>query len=1222
MKLILKNLLVVLFLVALSCADALEHYPRPWETPGGSPNYEFSELFVEYTVLAEAFPAASDANPAYYTLDELQLAKLNGEYGKADAIKTQLETASYYKEKADEKEGEMREPNYLAGGSGYGYGALVYLDYWAACVDSAFTALDLSAAEVNDLRGQIEIVKENFRHGGVCDNDYSGPNVNYCWVGIEDVSCNYSGAQEDWPDLNWYPDCAREHWQKAELLELQLADISAGYSQTVETCDSYVLAAEAAKTPATNEMARLKAEKLDLIYESGSGSCSSGAQGMSNAYAELEEAKGKGDVALSAAEGARKGTADRWLKTCIGQGAEASAAYGFVMENCLGEEATEIVAGKKAEAEAALRAALQKEELLDEYGKNSLDLAKNQCKAAESGALGDRYRNYIKCRESAGNAVGSLAKNPQVETAKLDALFEEIGDLLGLARQDGLDVDAQEKIYEILLSSKPANSEAELEILEGQILNAAKMRYGGLESERAQLKGIVSAGKGKFDYLLSWFAAEECFSNNKINYECAIGRLGEIEKSYEDIRVELTEAQAPALLEGALIVDSSESWTAAVLDQGGEAYLYVNAANPLDVGASNVKITVPASLDYRKVDVVEGAGETLMVSSSNGKTEIYLANVSAYENIWIVFKKEDVPCRTTGATSKAWGDPLGGAYVEETISFSCVHAVESLDLGRSDAEGAALDGVAISAGGGVVSREIAKGAHTVKMQRYDPDAYSAARETGLVSTAGQKTHVEYFVVIHPKRDMEYLMYVVSENELGIEDLEVFGYTGEKVSEANVLGGNAISFKVAGLKEGKEARVRISYYISDVKEYVNTSIAYYETQNLTGEEQSLLSQAETLAAANNYDAAYAKIEELVEEIRQEGAAYGKLLLKHNKIKEELETKKALIGGALDLARELNVSNGVTVEMQARLDEISRVLALQLEEGMLTSPLENFDMGWENKELTKISKELAAAEKKVKDGWVASGASDRELAGTIEGIETANSRFDGTRQFDDAVRAYSVIALGEGEVERAKTDADAKGALEKAALDSALERANAMWAEYNSEYSEASKTHWEGLFPESASGISKKISALGGRKDYARAVEDASRLLGTMNDTLLGLAEQEDGLYQSTNGLFLSAKGQMDEKDSLLVQSALNTAEAYAERGQYVRAMKSLEEAVEKMQATGKKQDGLLIIALTGLLVLGIVALYMLRDKLPKNIAPHHKGKEREYKKLKREREMPD
>jgi hypothetical protein len=90
----------------------------------------------------------------------------------------------------------------------------------------------------------------------------------------------------------------------------------------------------------------------------------------------------------------------------------------------------------------------------------------------------------------------------------------------------------------------------------------------------------------------------------------------------------------------------------------------------------------------------------------------------------------------------------------------------------------------------------------------------------------------------------------------------------------------------------------------------------------------------------------------------------------------------------------------------------------------------------------------------------------------------------------------------------------------------------------------------------------------------------------------------------------------------VQGALDSATGYAADGQYVLAMKSLEEAVSQMQGAGTKQDGLLVIAITGLLVLGVVALYMLRDKIPKGIMPQDEKKGKEYKKLKREKETPD
>lgn len=1216
MELILRNLFLALFLAGLCCADALEHYPRPWETETLSQNEGFSGTFLG-VVTMDVIASGKYSDPAYATLQELKLKELNSECNRSPEIKYYLQAAIEHQEK-DEKIKEDLSSIFNVGGYWTTQDVLSYYTYWLYCVENAFTALDLSAAEVNDLRLQIEDAKEDFRYGGVCDNDYPGPNQAYCWMSVQDVKCNYSGTFEAWPDLSWYPECAREHWATAELLEGQLENITSAYAQTVDACGRYVSAAEAAKAPAGAVMKGLDAQKLDKIYESSSEICESGAIGISGAYLELEKAKSSGDVSLSNAESAQGGKGERWLKTCIGQSGEAAAAYNKIMGNCLIEEAEYLVGEKKAAAESALEAAIAKEGLLNEYGKAELETAKGQCAAAESGALGSRYENYIKCKTNAQEALEYLGKSQQAENAKLDNLFSEIGNLLGKAEQDGLDVSAQKKIFDILVATKPANSEEELEKIGEAVERAAQMRYGGLEDERMRLLDEIERGGSAFSYLLSWFEAEECFTNEKLEYACAIGRLSEIEQSYEDIAEEIEAAKAPELLAGALLVDSSESWTAAVLDQGGDAYLYVNAINPLGVGAGNVKLSVPASLDYRKVDIVEGDAEVLLVSSSKGKAEIYLANVSAYENIWIVFKKDDVPCRTENADEKAFGDPHGGAYVEETVVFDCEHPVESLDLNRPSIEGISLDGVAVSGSGGVVQRPVNEGRHTAKASYYDPDAYEAEREVGLVSTAGEKTHVEYFIVLRPNRDMDYLVYLDQLGEDGVEDLEVFGYSGEKVSDVGIAGGNVVSFKVAGLKRDKEARVRISYYLSGIEEYVDSAITYYGGQNLTSEELSLLGQANTLLAANDYEAAYAKIKELEAKVRQDDAAYQKLLLKHDKMKEELEAKKALLSEALELARELGVSNGATAEMQARLDEINRALSLELEKGVLISPLENFDMGWENKELAKISKELAAAEKKIKDGWIASGADNQTLAALIEEIEKANSRFDGTKRFDDAVRAYSIIASGETQVESVKAGAEAKNSQDKAALTSALAAANELWARYNSEYSEASKTHWEGLFPESASGISKKIKALESRKDYSRAIEEAGKLITTMNDTLSLLAEQEGGLRETTGGLFIELRGQMEEKDASLIQNALDTADAYADKEQYVRALKSLEEALDKMQGSGAKQDGLLVIALTGLLILGIVALYMMRDRLPKDIVPGRKEKGREYKRLKREK----
>ena len=93
--------------------------------------------------------------------------------------------------------------------------------------------------------------------------------------------------------------------------------------------------------------------------------------------------------------------------------------------------------------------------------------------------------------------------------------------------------------------------------------------------------------------------------------------------------------------------------------------------------------------------------------------------------------------------------------------------------------------------------------------------------------------------------------------------------------------------------------------------------------------------------------------------------------------------------------------------------------------------------------------------------------------------------------------------------------------------------------------------------------------------------------------------------------------MGDTDSAFVEAAIQNAKMYAGKGEYVRAIKSLEDGIRRLQSFDRKQDGLLVLALTGLLVLGIIALYLLRDHIPKDIIPKKSGKEKKYKRLKRE-----
>lgn len=1228
------NFLILGFLLvfaALVFADASEHYVRPWQNESWLTGSQYARALASISMTSSSDIAnMDDAQLASYSslldrtlldfstnLDQLELQKLKTEHVPEDNVEVDLDNAIKWKHYADEIDvawGEVSPATFFK----EEWDIWNYPQNWENCVDDSLSALEESAKTVNQYRKNVLDERAVFEHAGLCNENYTRKNSKYCTDAIEDIQCNSSGMYNQLPDFTWYPACIRNHWATAASLNATLGEMVAAYADAEDECASGIGKAESAKENAEAKLDNYSKDMLDSVYESGSSEESSGASGIKGAYEDLSAIKTDSDAILKTARDAENGKGEGRLYNCIQMRAEATAGYGKITGSRLVEEAAVVVAQSHDDAYSALDMLSSKTDKLTTAGYDLYMNAKSECNLGDSATqLGLKYTHYQNCSADANRALQSLA-GIAITNAQMGMNFSDMETLLQKAEKDGIDVTYEREEFEVIKANLiTVSTSAQLENLRQRIIDKAQDKYGNLPGWRDMLRAYILNAKPDYDYLYSWFEDDSCYSASVSMYECAIGNLAEMRASYADIEAELTQAHGGDLVASSLLVDSEERWTAAVLDQPGDAYLYVTIVNPLGFGADNVAVTVPASLNYRKIDLVEGAGDVLIVSSSDGKAEIHLANVSAYEKIYLVFKKEDTPCSTLSSSEMAWGDTSGGARVEKTVQISCVHDVESLDVGVRDATSVSLDGVWVEPSEGIVSREVKTGAHALKIESYDYDAYAATRESGFVNTVGQKTSVEFFINFEPNRDMETLSYLVMESGKDIQNVKVFGYSGEKISDVSVMGGNAISFKVEKLDAGKEATVRIDYDISNAKEYVNSSIAYYETQPLTSDEAALLDSAETLAAAGDYDSALMKIDELVAKMKQTDSDYAKLLLKHNKLEEEIGQKIAMIKDALRVAQELGVDNGVVAELQARLAELNRASNMTVARGSLTDPLDTFDMNWEGKELTKISKELADGEKTVKDGWIASGATDPTLSALIDEIEKQNNQFDGTKRFDDAMHAYYALALGEAAIDGAKQNATLKATQDKARFGQALQNANDALALYKKEYDEASGTHWAGLFPETASDISKKLNALNSRKDYAQAAIDAEAIESRINGTLDSLKAQEESMRENAQSLYGGLKAGMDSQDSSVIESALRAADSDANQKQYVAAMKNLETAVTKMGSLKKKDDGLLIIAITGLLVLGVVALYMYRGHIPKNILPPEKGKEREYKRLKRE-----
>ncbi len=1227
MKTQLLILFVLVGLVSISYA-ASEHYSRPWENTTWIGENQYAEDFFGIDVIytEEALTEEqkflrevifNDTLPSLQeSLEEIRITQVNHEILDAGLEDTAVAAAVTYKKNADDLASSMWYDHI-----GFGIVRIIsYNDYWKATAGHSLLALEGYASTVNQKRSEFEQWREKLDYAGICDDDYIGGSIQYCEMPLEDVECDYSEIWEDIPGFTWYYGCMHEHWDAIAALGVKVHGIEISYNETVDLCEDGWVEAGERKGLAEKKVLEMQTEELDKIYLSSYGEGNSGALGVKGTYEEILGIIKVADASYLEAKNANDGD-NKWLKDCILGSGNAIAGYELIIQSAIVEEAEIVVEEYRGDAWETLEEANDLENEMGELGKSRLGTARNACEGGDSATtLGKRFENYGKCIKYSNMAMEAVEEGEGVIEAYLDAEIVWLEGFLVKAEIDGIDTHSERAQKSVLDATRPANYAEIIENIEESILAKAEHKYGDLTEKRAELKSYISLGGEQFAHATTWFTPETmevCYSGDNLDYSCALGHLRKMQEEYADIEEKLWE-QKDVLVKSSLIVDEQHSWAIPTLDEPSEVYLYVDITNPTKFSAEDVVVEISTDFEFRKIDLVYGADEVRMVTPSTDKIEIYLMEILPGATVHLEFAKEEIVCRTKKYEETAFGDSEGGATVAQTLTVDCEYAVGGLVLGEEfNADEITVNGLEIGGTDGRIPMALAKGIHIVEIDSYDYDAYDVEREVSFMSTIGQITKVELFFNFEPNRDLDYIAYSSVEEGKDLDKLKVFGYTGEKITDKKPMGESTVFFKVHDLIEGKETKVRVAYEISDLEDYMNQQILYYTGLNLTAEEEAILSQAKNHLLLDEDIGAYQKLEELRSVVEKREKTQSKVLEKHEKLKEKLEVKVAALEKAVSLADGFGLDNSFVREIRSRLEELKNALEMEVEPGALIGPLESFDLGWEKREITKISKELLKLEKGVKEGWAELGIEDKGVETAVEEIEQKNSKFSGSLDFEDAMEAFYALSVAENALDQLNENEATSDAANNSMLESRIDDAYDLLGTYTREYEEADETHLEGLFPFKPSEASKVLKEASGTVDYLAAIEDVEMLIEDMQDTLDLLEDEEKRTEENVESLYYEVKDDMGETDAAFVEAAIQNAKMYAEKGEYTRAIKSLEDGIRRLQTFEKKQDGLLVLALTGLLVLGIIALYLLRDHIPKDLLPKIHEKEKKYKRLKRE-----
>ncbi len=1215
-----------ILLVGIVCVgfSASEEYPRPWENDTWLDENPYAASFFGMPALASSGSMLEEEDregledllqatvPDFQnSLEELQLGKVKS------GISLRGENASYINAAAEKKEdaAEIKiDVEDLLPGK-YGWDLFTYPWDWTDCAEYSLLGLEKYGETVNGKKAEFEGWREKLVNGGVCDDDYTGAGIKYCDMPLEDVDCEFSGIWNEVPGFSWYYGCMEEHWSTIDALDEKITSINQTYRELGDSCEEGKLLAEEKKELAEDVVFEMEQEEVSRIYRSSYGESNSRAQGIKGEYAELMEIKEIADGALLQAKNAGEGE-EKWIKDCIMGSGTAVSGYTVVAQSGIINEAEEVVWEYGEEAQELLEEARARENEMGEMGQAWLEDAEGYCSSGESGSLGARFESYGKCKKYANMALNSAEQGEGAEEAMITEELAWLEELMEKAKADGIDTHTEEVQYALLEQTMPSNYQEIIENIEDGILEKAENKYGDLPGRRKHILAQISMDGSRPSFLESWLKGEECYDGNELDYSCALGMLSEIEESYDEIEAEFL-ANRDSLVQNSLVVDAYEQVGIPVLDGNTSQYLYVDIKNPTKYSGEGITVEAYTEIEYRKIDMVQGKGEVRLVTPKSGRIEIELAGINASETISLAFKKEGIVCRTKKHEEEAEGGSEGGAEVKHEIKISCEEDVRGLVIGEyPGVERITIDGITVPYTGEGVSRPLAKGTHTLELRTYDYDAYEVEREVSFITTFGQTTNVELFFTFHPNRDLEYIAYSTTEEGKGMEEIDIFGYTGERITEKNIIGESTVFFKVHDLEAGKPTKVRVSYEMNNLEEYVAEQVVLYQGMNLTSRETAILEETQTYLQQGDEESAYEKVEELRDEVEDREKKEGKVLEKHDELREEIEEKIARLESSLQIAESLGVNNTYTQEMGARVAELRSAIEEEVPDGALISPLESIDMGWEKKEVTKISKALLDREEDIKERWADSGYCGEKTEAAITEVEEKNSQFSGSLNLDDAMEAFDAAARAEEVLDSAEQSKAEEDSVMGDVLEEAVSEAYDVLEEYTREYEEADETHLEGNFLLKPYDVSRYLKKADETEDYEKTIEEIEEMTGKMEGTLELLKNEEERLGENLEAIYGEQKESMAEEDRKFVESAMATAENYAGNGEYVRAIKSLEAGLDKMKNFERKQDGLLILAITGLLVLGIIGLYLMRERIPPNLLGQGK-KERTYRKLKRE-----
>jgi hypothetical protein len=817
--------------------------------------------------------------------------------------------------------------------------------------------------------------------------------------------------------------------------------------------------------------------------------------------------------------------------------------------------------------------------------------------ASGLGSIGAKFAAYA---HAAALARSARSARSYQDEAEIKASLAGLESLIAAAEKDRVNVDSEKASLELLKGAQESDIRPYVKICIASIVSKASAKYEEeLALARMRIYDKLSLGGVEVESIgdeLEGYQEGFVIGGTTL-YPEAIGHLSVLKRGYEAIEGEL-DAHMSKIVGNSMGLSASPAFGPVRLDEPCEMSLDLVMPNNRNYSAARAEVPIhlepPAEFLFS--DIVSGQARVESIRSQDGGKTMVLAlmDIKPSETVRVILKKKTIIAHTLRTQVKATG--LGGdaAHISSTIDFELESGINKLALPEGD----------ILIDGSAPGHPLAQGKHTLSIEDIMDDAYSETIGGIRASISGMNSRVEYQITITPKINLDSVPILID----SINDSRMTGFnaicgSGEPIEGKKQISETQYSLSLKNLKKGKSAVVSVSYTVEHLDSFVNSQISILDNAGLSSSARSFLESAKSSAGAGDFQSAIVFIEKAKAAQKEADVSDAKQQKKYDDLSSKVQAEDEEISSALSKLKNQGDSINSTFldTLGMRKDELEAALNQSIESDLSekVTALSKIDSNWLDDEIGSLKKNVSKQYNDLKERFFKAG--NASTPDEFLKFEESFNRLEAGGKLEYGLDALSKIEDVKAIVlkQEAKNSSGTETLIGvfrnlKDAISNTLDL-------YQKESSAAKGTEFSGYFSENANTVAKALAdaesfSSSDQKRFSLKIDELNKSDSKMRNILSSLKKEAEAQLTILEGVF--AQKDLDEAKKKEMGAKIDAMRGMVASAQYVNSLRagiSISKELDSLKPANG--NGLVVLGLTALAVLGGVGFYMIKQKPP-------------------------